>query len=91
MISIGGYTFGVDDKCALFLRINDWQNDLAKHAPPAGGNREQVEKQEHRSVRGPGRPRKDASKGLEAMPEGMETINHGATSWRAEKTGFVGV
>jgi hypothetical protein len=33
MISIGGYTFGVDDKCALFLRINDWQDDLAKHAP----------------------------------------------------------
>jgi hypothetical protein len=83
MISIGGYTFGVDDKCALFLRINDWQDDLAKHAPPPGGFRDKIPKHpkaEHIPGRKPGRPRKTAATPLETVPEGMATINELATA-----------
>lgn len=70
MTSSGGYEIGTDDKCALFLRINDWQEDLAKHAPPAGGDRTKVAKVVHPHGHKIGRPRKDASKGLETGKPG---------------------
>jgi hypothetical protein len=69
MTAAGLYEPGTDDKCALFLRINDWQDDIVKHAPPAGGDRVKVAKIVHVPGRRPGRPRKDASKGLSIIKE----------------------
>jgi len=75
MTASGLYEFGTDDKCALWLRINDWQDDLAKHAPPAGG-RPHLKIIKHYVPTGKprGRPRKDAAKGLEVIAEGSSSI-----------------
>jgi hypothetical protein len=83
MTSSGAYESGTDDKCALFLRINDWQDDLAKHAPPPGGFRDKIPKHPKAAYipgRKPGRPRKTAATPLETVPEGMATINELATA-----------